>query len=194
MARDNKTLGKFMLDGITPAPRGIPQIEVTFKIDANGILNVSAKDKATNKSQSITITASTQLDEKEVDALVKEAAAHADDDKKAKERSESKIEADSLIFQTEKFIEEINKRISIINQTNPKYVDFSYKNKNFHFNAKWNENFVDYIIKYIGVFETFYELPILQHIEKKHHKQKTILDIGANIGNLILYSSNNANK
>jgi molecular chaperone DnaK len=110
MAAD-KTLGKFMLDGITPAPRGIPQIEVTFKIDANGILNVSAKDKATNKQQSITITASTQLDDKEVDALVKEAAAHAEDDKKAKARSEAKIEADSLIFQTEKFIEEMKEKL-----------------------------------------------------------------------------------
>lgn len=111
MAADNKTLGKFMLDGITPAPRGIPQIEVIFKIDANGILNVSAKDKATNKQQSITITASTQLDDKEVDALVKEAAAHAEDDKKAKLRSEAKIEADSLIFQTEKFIEEMKEKL-----------------------------------------------------------------------------------
>jgi molecular chaperone DnaK len=111
MAADNKTLGKFMLDGITPAPRGIPQIEVVFKIDANGILNVSAKDKANGKQQSITITASTQLDDKEVDALVKEAAAHAEDDKKAKERSEAKIEADSLVFQTEKFIEEMKEKL-----------------------------------------------------------------------------------
>jgi molecular chaperone DnaK len=100
-----------MLDGITPAPRGIPQIEVVFKIDANGILNVSAKDKANGKQQSITITASTQLDDKEVDALVKEAAAHAEDDKKAKERSEAKIEADSLVFQTEKFIEEMKEKL-----------------------------------------------------------------------------------
>lgn len=111
MAADNKTLGKFMLDGITPAPRGIPQIEVIFKIDANGILNVSAKDKATGKQQSITITASTQLDDKEVDALVKEAAAHAEDDKTKKERSEAKIEADSLIFQTEKFIDEMKEKV-----------------------------------------------------------------------------------
>jgi molecular chaperone DnaK len=111
MAADNKTLGNFKLDGITPAPRGIPQIEVTFKMDANGILNVSAKDKATGKQQSITITATTQLDDKEVDVLVKEAAAHAEDDKKAKERSEAKIEADSLIFQTEKFTEEMKDKL-----------------------------------------------------------------------------------
>jgi len=113
MAADNKTLGRFMLDGITPAPRGIPQIEVVFKIDANGILNVSAKDKSTGKEQSITITASTQLDDKEVDALVKEAAAHAEDDKKAKTRSEAKIEADSLIFQTEKFIDEMKEKLEV---------------------------------------------------------------------------------
>ena len=111
MAKDNKTLGKFILDGIPPAPRGVPQIEVTYKIDANGILNVSAKDKATNKEQSITITASTQLEESEVDALVKEAAAHASEDKKLKERTEVKVEADSLSFQVEKFIDEMKDKL-----------------------------------------------------------------------------------
>jgi len=111
MAKDNKTLGKFILDGIPPAPRGIPQIEVTYKIDANGILNVSAKDKATGKEQSITITASTQLDESEVDVLVKEAAAHAAEDKKIKERSEAKIEAESLSFQIEKFLDEMKDKL-----------------------------------------------------------------------------------
>ncbi len=111
MARDNKTLGKFILDGIPPAPRGVPQVEVTFKIDANGILNVSAKDRATGKQQSITITASTQLDDSEVDALVKEAAAHAAEDKKAKEHSEIKIEAESLAFQVEKFVGEMKEKI-----------------------------------------------------------------------------------
>lgn len=111
MAKDNKTLGKFILDGIPPAPRGVPQIEVTYKIDANGILNVSAKDKASGKEQSITITASTQLDESEVDTLVKEAAVHAADDKKVKERSEAKIEAESLMFQVEKFIDEMKDKI-----------------------------------------------------------------------------------
>lgn len=111
MAKDNKTLGRFILDGITPAPRGVPQIEVTFKIDANGILNVSAKDKATGKEQSITITASTQLDDKEVDELVKDAEMHAAEDKKIKERSEAKIEAESLVFQVEKFIDEMKDKI-----------------------------------------------------------------------------------
>lgn len=111
MAKDNKTLGKFILDGIPPAPRGVPQIEVTYKIDANGILNVSAKDKATGKQQSITITASTQLDESEVDVLVKEAAAHATEDKKIKERSEAKIEAESLNFQIEKFLDEMKDKL-----------------------------------------------------------------------------------
>lgn len=112
MAKDNKTLGRFILDGIPPAPRGIPQVEVAFKIDANGILNVHAKDKASGKEQSITITASTQLDDKEVDELVKEAAKHAQDDKTIKEHAEVKIEAESLIFQTEKFIEEMKEKIS----------------------------------------------------------------------------------
>jgi molecular chaperone DnaK len=111
MAKDNKTLGKFILDGIPPAPRGVPQIEVTYKIDANGILNVSAKDKATGKEQSITITASTQLDESEVDVLVKEAASHAAEDKKIKERSEAKIEAESLSFQIEKFLDEMKDKL-----------------------------------------------------------------------------------
>jgi len=111
MARDNKTLGRFMLEGIPPAPRGIPQIEVTFKIDANGILNVTAKDKATNKVQSITITASTQLDDSEVDALVKEASEKAEEDKKLKEKVELKIEAESIAFQTEKFIDEMKDKL-----------------------------------------------------------------------------------
>lgn len=112
MAKDNKTLGRFILDNLPPAPRGIPQIEVTFKIDANGILNVTAKDKATGKEQSITITASTQLDDSEVDALVKEAAKHAEEDKKHRETAEVKIEAESLVFQIEKFVDEMKDKLS----------------------------------------------------------------------------------
>jgi molecular chaperone DnaK len=111
MAKDNKTLGRFILDGIPPAPRGIPQVEVTFKIDANGILHVSAKDKASGKEQSITITASTQLDDKEVDELVKEAAKHAEDDKKARSQVETKNEAESLAFQVEKFVDEMKDKL-----------------------------------------------------------------------------------
>jgi len=111
MAADNKTLGKFILDGIPPAPRGVPQIEVTFKIDANGILNVSAKDKATGKEQSITITASTQIDDSVVDKMVKEAAKHAAEDKKKKERIEIKNNADSLTFQAEKFISDYKDKV-----------------------------------------------------------------------------------
>jgi molecular chaperone DnaK len=111
MAKDNKTLGKFMLEGIPPSPRGVPQVEVTFKIDANGILHVEAKDKATGKVQSITITASTQLDDKEVDALVKEAAAKASEDKANKEKVEVKIEAESLSFQVDKFLEEMKDKL-----------------------------------------------------------------------------------
>jgi molecular chaperone DnaK len=111
MAADNKTLGRFILDGITPAPRGIPQIEVKFKIDANGILSVSAKDKANGKEQSITITASTQMSDEEVDAMVKEAAKHAAEDKKKKEKVEVKNEADTLIFQVEKFIGDMKDKL-----------------------------------------------------------------------------------
>jgi len=112
MAADNKTLGKFMLDGIAPAPRGIPQVEVAFKIDANGILNVSAKDKATGKEQSITITASTQMDDSEIDKMVEEASKHAAEDKKKKEQVEVKNNAETLVFQVEKFISEMEDKIS----------------------------------------------------------------------------------
>lgn len=111
MAKDNKTLGRFILDNIPPSPRGIPQIEVTFKIDANGILQVKAKDKATSKEQSITITASTQLDDSEVENLVKEAGKYAEEDKKRRETAETKIEAESLVFQIEKFVEEMKDKL-----------------------------------------------------------------------------------
>ncbi|MFH1427463.1 MAG: molecular chaperone DnaK [Patescibacteria group bacterium] len=106
MASDNKTLGRFILDGIPPAPRGIPQVEVTFDIDANGILNVSAKDKATNKEQKITITASSGLSKDEVEKMKKDAEAHADEDKKKKEQIESKNQAEAVIFQTDKLLKE----------------------------------------------------------------------------------------
>ncbi len=105
-AKDNKTLGRFSLIGIAPAPRGIPQIEVTFDIDANGIVSVSAVDKATNKSQSITLTASSNLSEKDIDAAVKDAEKYADEDKKRKESVESKNSAEQLIFTIEKFVKD----------------------------------------------------------------------------------------
>ncbi len=111
MAKDNKTLGRFVLDGITPAPRGVPQIEVTFKIDANGILHVSAKDKATGKEQSITIKASTQMSDDEIEKMVQEATKHAKEDKEKKERVQTRNEADSLIFQVEKFIDEMKDKL-----------------------------------------------------------------------------------
>jgi len=111
MAEDNKTLGRFILDGIPPAPRGIPQIEVIFAIDANGILNVSAKDLATNKEQKITITASTGLKEDEIQKMVEEAAKHAEEDKKKKERAEKRNNADSLCFSIEKLLKESGEKI-----------------------------------------------------------------------------------
>ena len=106
MAIDNRTLGRFHLDGIPPVPRGIPQIEVTFDIDANGILNVSAKDKATNKQQSIRIEASTGLSKEEVEKMVTDAKSHAAEDKKKRELIDIRNQADQLIYQTEKNIKE----------------------------------------------------------------------------------------
>jgi molecular chaperone DnaK len=111
MASDNRTLGKFMLDGIPPAPRGVPQVEVTFDIDANGILKVTAKDKATGKSQDITITASSALSKEEIDRMQKEAQAHAEDDRKKKEMIELRNQADSVIYQTEKTIKEFGDKV-----------------------------------------------------------------------------------
>lgn len=106
MAHDNKTLGRFILDGIPSAPRGVPQVEVKFDIDANGILNVSATDKATNKQQKITITASSGLSKEEVEKMKKEAELHAEEDKKKKEEVEMINQADSVIFSSEKMIKE----------------------------------------------------------------------------------------
>ena len=106
MAYDNKTLGRFQLTGIAPAPRGVPQIEVTFSIDNNGIVNVSAKDKATNNEQQITITASTNLSEEEINQRVKEAEQYAEQDKKRREEVETLNRADSLIYETEKTLRE----------------------------------------------------------------------------------------
>jgi molecular chaperone DnaK len=111
MAANNKTLGRFELVGIPPAPRGIPQIEVTFDIDANGIVNVSAKDQATGKEQSIQITASSGLSQEEIDNLVKDAEVHAEDDKKKKELVEARNSADALIYSTEKSIKELGDKV-----------------------------------------------------------------------------------
>ena len=111
MAADNKSLGRFILDGIPPAPRGVPQVEVTFDIDANGILNVSARDRATGREQKITITASSGLSESEIDRMVKEAEQHASDDSKRKERVEVKNQAESAIFNTEKFLRDYGDRL-----------------------------------------------------------------------------------
>ncbi len=106
LARDNKSLGLFKLDGIAPAPRGVPQIEVTFDIDANGILHVTAKDLGTGKEQNITITASSGLSEAEIERMVNEAKAHADDDKAAKDKIETKNHAESMVYQLEKQLKE----------------------------------------------------------------------------------------
>jgi molecular chaperone DnaK len=112
MAVDNRTLGKFHLDGIPPAPRGVPQIEVTFDIDANGLLHVSAKDKGTNKEQSIRITSSSGLTKEEVDQMKSDAQAHAADDKKRREEIDLKNQADNLSFHTEKQLKEFGDKLS----------------------------------------------------------------------------------
>lgn len=112
MASDNKSLGRFILDGIPPAPRGVPQVEVTFDIDANGILNVSAKDKATSKEQKITITGSTSLSKEEVEAKMKEAEAHKAEDDKKKELIEVRNTAESLIYQSEKALKDAGDKVS----------------------------------------------------------------------------------
>lgn len=106
MAADNKSLGRFVLDGIANAPRGVPQIEVTFDIDASGVLHVTAKDKGTGKEQKITIQGSTGMDDKEVDRLVKEAEANREADKKKKESIEARNHADSAVYQAEKTLKD----------------------------------------------------------------------------------------
>jgi len=111
MAADNKSLGRFILDGIPPAPRGVPQVEVTFDIDANGILNVSAHDKGTGKKQHITITASTALSKSEIEKLRKEAEQHAEEDKKKKELIETRNIADTLVYTTEKYLKEAGDKV-----------------------------------------------------------------------------------
>ena len=111
MATDNKTLGRFILDGIPPAPRGVPQVDVTFDIDANGILNVSAKDKASGKEQSIKIEASSGISEEEIEKMKKDAEIHAQEDKKKKELIDSKNMAETLIFSTEKTLKEFGDKV-----------------------------------------------------------------------------------
>jgi molecular chaperone DnaK len=123
MAADNKTLGRFILSDIPPAPRGVPQVEVTFDIDANGILNVKAKDKATNKEQSIRIEASSGLSKEEIERMKKEAEAHADDDKKKQELIEARNIADSMMYTTEKMMKDIeDKKVASVTDEEKKKV------------------------------------------------------------------------
>ena len=111
MAADNKTLGRFQLTDIPPAPRGIPQIEVTFDIDNNGIVNVRAKDLGTNKEQAITIQSATSLSDEEIERMVKEAEENAEADKKRKEEAELRNESDALVFQTEKTLKDLEGKV-----------------------------------------------------------------------------------
>ncbi|RPJ16565.1 MAG: molecular chaperone DnaK, partial [Desulfobacteraceae bacterium] len=118
MAAGNKTLGRFELVGIPPAPRGIPQIEVAFDIDANGIVNVSAKDLATSKEQSIQITASSGLSKDEIDKLIKDAELHAEDDKKKRELVDARNMGDALIYSTEKSIKDLGDKVDAATKSN----------------------------------------------------------------------------
>ncbi|MCL6448601.1 MAG: molecular chaperone DnaK [Armatimonadetes bacterium] len=113
MARDNRSLGQFKLDGIPPAPRGVPQIEVTFDIDANGILKVSARDRATGKEQAITISGSSNLDQSEIDRMIREAQAHAEEDKRRRQEVEERNEADSLAYQVDRQLKELGDRLPV---------------------------------------------------------------------------------
>src|SRR5437660_9765778 len=117
LARDNKSLGHFRLEGIAPAPRGIPQIEVTFDIDANGILSVTARDKATGREQKITITASSGLSKGEVERMVREAELHAQEDRQRREEIETRNRADSLAYQAERTLKDVGDKISAILRT-----------------------------------------------------------------------------
>ncbi|MGH2457002.1 MAG: Hsp70 family protein, partial [Candidatus Limnocylindria bacterium] len=112
MAADNKKLATFRLDGIPPAPRGVPQVEVTFDIDANGILNVTARDKATSKEQKVTITASSMLAKEDVDKMVRDAAEHAEEDRRKRAEIESRNEADALTYQAERLLKDLDDKLS----------------------------------------------------------------------------------
>ncbi len=111
MAGDNMSLGRFRLDGIPPAPRGLPQVEVTFDIDANGILNVAARDKATGKEQKVTITASTNLNKGEIDRMVNDARQHEAEDRKRRELADARNSAETLVYQTEKVLRDLGDKV-----------------------------------------------------------------------------------
>ena len=130
MATDNKALGRFMLDGIPPAPRGVPQIEVKFDLDANGVLNVSAKDKGTSKEQSIRIEASSGLSDEEIEKMKKDAEAHADEDKKKREMIDIKNTADTMVYTTEKMMKDVEeKKIEVTDEEKQKVNDALVKMK-----------------------------------------------------------------
>ena len=118
MAADNMSLGRFRLEGIPPAPRGLPQVEVVFDIDANGILNVTARDKATGKEQKVTITASTNLEKSDIDRMVRDAREHESEDRRRKELVEARNNADTLAYQTEKTLRDLGDKVPEVEREN----------------------------------------------------------------------------
>ena len=158
MAYDNKSLGRFQLTGIAPAPRGVPQIEVTFSIDANGIVNVSAKDKATGKSQQITITASSNLTEEEIQQRVKEAEQYAEQDKKRKEEVETLNHADGLIYEMEKTLRENGDKLSEEDKNTVQTEIDAFKKVREGNNAEEIKNAMEtFTQKVYGVFSKLYQ-------------------------------------
>jgi hypothetical protein len=164
MAKDNKTLGRFSLDGIAPAPRGVPQIEVTFDIDANGIVNVSAKDLGTNKEQHVTITASTNMSKEEIDKAVKDAEKFAEEDKKAREAVEARNGAEQLCFQIEKSLEEVGDKLTEDEKKVVIESTFNARSKSFGIErARLDEDGM----RYLAPFRTDYIIRIIDSALKK---------------------------
>ena len=176
MANDNKTLGMFRLDGIAPAPRGIPQIEVTFDIDANGIVHVSAKDLGTGKEQQVTITSSTNMSKEDIDKAVKDAEQYASEDKKRREAIDTKNSADQMIYQTEKTIADLGDKLTADEKS-----DLETKLNALKEAAK-TDNIDDIKAKMEDLQKRFYEVSTRVYQEAQAQAQAQGANAGANAG------------
>ena len=192
MANDNKELGRFQLDGIAPAPRGIPQIEVTFDIDANGIVNVKAIDKGTGKTQSVTITSSTNLSDDDIDRAVKEAEKYAEEDKKRKELVDAKNDADQMIFATEKAMNESADKLSEEdNETLKKSVEKAKEDLKTADTAEKARAIIDEMTKANGpIFTKLYQAAQ----QEAQQQQGNAQDGGSNPDDVIIDNDNPDNK